>query len=273
MCIVFLYANGNPLPGSYKLIVASNRDEFYGRPTLPAAQWTDYPHAFGGVDVQRGHEGGTWLAISGKDKVIKVGVLLNVTGEGRTKDALGRGSLVTDYVTGNKCNETYINELMSNQCVYNPNNLITLEIRDKKTTIIHCSNAPCEKHYWPENTPLGFSNSPYKTPFQKVIYGQEIFGNIINEHQNDKSELVKCCMNLLKDSKKCWPDSELETRAPTWGEDLSSVCVKILKAGYGSRTRSVILVDWENKMDYFEETMMSEDPNGEWKMTHIQHQF
>lgn len=40
--------------------------------------------------MESGREGGTWLAISGKDKVIKVGALLNVTGEPRKQDGLGK---------------------------------------------------------------------------------------------------------------------------------------------------------------------------------------
>lgn len=48
MCIIFSIANGNPQPGGYKLIVASNRDEFYSRPASPAKEWSDYPFVYGG---------------------------------------------------------------------------------------------------------------------------------------------------------------------------------------------------------------------------------
>ena len=39
MCILFFYLNPNPEEGKYQLILASNRDEFYTRPTQPAAFW------------------------------------------------------------------------------------------------------------------------------------------------------------------------------------------------------------------------------------------
>lgn len=48
MCILFLIADGNPVPGGYKLILASNRDEFYTRPALPAAPWVENPFVYGG---------------------------------------------------------------------------------------------------------------------------------------------------------------------------------------------------------------------------------
>lgn len=52
MCIIFIYSNGNPLPGGYKLIVASNRDEFYARPALPAAAWEEDSTVFGGEFIK-----------------------------------------------------------------------------------------------------------------------------------------------------------------------------------------------------------------------------
>ena len=39
MCIVFLYFNDKPSPDGYRLMMASNRDEFYYRPTASAKFW------------------------------------------------------------------------------------------------------------------------------------------------------------------------------------------------------------------------------------------
>jgi hypothetical protein len=44
----------------------------------------------------------------------------------------------------------------------------------------------------------------------------------------------------------------------------------MLKAGYGTRTHTIILIDADNNIDYYEETMMSENPGGEWRTTHLQ---
>lgn len=49
MCIIFATANGNPQPGGYKLIIASNRDEFYSRPASIAKEWKDNPFVYGGL--------------------------------------------------------------------------------------------------------------------------------------------------------------------------------------------------------------------------------
>lgn len=90
MCVIFFYVNSNPGPNGYKLILASNRDEFYARETKQAGKWLDAEYCYGGIDLEPGREGGTWLAISGKDGIFKIGALLNLTGEPKPKNAVGK---------------------------------------------------------------------------------------------------------------------------------------------------------------------------------------
>lgn len=117
----------------------------------------------------------------------------------------------------------------------------------------------------------GFGNSPYTIPLRKVIHGKEKFQHVVKSA--GKNNLVQELMEFLKDDQKYWPDDELTRRAPRWGEKLSSVCVKMPIEGYGSRTRTVILIDAQNCMDFYEETMVGTDPDGEWKQTHIHEQL
>ena len=74
-------------------------------------------------------------------------------------------------------------------------------------------------------------------------------------------------MTFLQSDKKCWPDEELLERRGEFAEALSSICVNAPDVGYGSRTRTVILVDEFNNVDYYEETLDSS--NGEWLKTHL----
>lgn len=129
MCILFFITHANPSNDGYKLILAANRDEYYARPALSAAAWLENAFIFGGRDMEPGREGGTWLAISAKDKVFKFGALLNITGENKDKNSLGRGNLVTDYVAGNQSNDTYSKHLVGVGEKYNGFNLVTIEIR------------------------------------------------------------------------------------------------------------------------------------------------
>lgn len=38
MCILFVHTNPNPKENEYRLIIATNRDEFYKRPAQPVYQ-------------------------------------------------------------------------------------------------------------------------------------------------------------------------------------------------------------------------------------------
>lgn len=106
---------------------------------------------------------------------------------------------------------------------------------EKDARPIHYSNVSNSSCVWPQNEVLGFSNSLSQCPLQKVNAGKEKFREIINQHNQTQDNLVKNLMKLLSDRKKNWPDEELHRRQPTWGESLSSICVKMPKVKYGSR--------------------------------------
>jgi len=48
MCILFFYFCDKPKPDGYRLIMASNRDEFYFRPTADANFWAKNPNILAG---------------------------------------------------------------------------------------------------------------------------------------------------------------------------------------------------------------------------------
>lgn len=70
-------------------------------------------------------------------------------------------------------------------------------------------------------------------------------------------------MNFLKSSTKHRPCPELSKRRPLDEEIFSSIHVDYASAQYGSRNRSVILVDHDDNVDYVEERMISE--NDKWE--------
>lgn len=128
MCILFFILNENVKDDEYKLILASNRDEFYARPALIAGPWEECEYVIGGRDMESGREGGTWLAIGTKDNTFKFGALLNITGEKRAEDALPRGNIVADYVKTTISNEEYCENFTDTGKLFNAFNVITIEI-------------------------------------------------------------------------------------------------------------------------------------------------
>lgn len=129
MCIIFFVLNENAKEdGTYKLILASNRDEFYKRPAKVADRWAEDEYIIGGRDMATDREGGTWLAISTKNNTFKFGALLNITGEKRNADALPRGHIAVEYLKNPLSNAEYCWHLSKNEKKFTSFNLITIEI-------------------------------------------------------------------------------------------------------------------------------------------------
>ncbi|XP_013109379.2 transport and Golgi organization protein 2 isoform X1 [Stomoxys calcitrans] len=359
MCVIFFYVNSNPQVNGYKLILASNRDEFYARDTKEVAKWQNVENCYGGIDMEPGREGGTWLAISGQDGIFKIAALLNLTGEPKPRNAvgarghplnslfghgsfffnhnillhnqhtqeqqesskspttqtingykppsqsteqidphpltcpqsslqhnnnslLGRGMLVSDYVSNYTEGFDHVNynrSLLADCSKYSAFNFVSIEIgpSTRPALVTLCSNAPASLVEYKENTCYGFGNSLPSAPFEKVRYGRNRFQKIVEkfqkEQQPSQNELIDQLMELLKCKEKFWPDAELMRRAPNWGEHLSALNVCVPGHGYGSRTHTVILVDAHNKMHFIEETMKTQDPEGEWSRHHIETQY
>jgi uncharacterized protein with NRDE domain len=134
----------------------------------------------------------------------------------------------------------------------------------------YISNSPQRLEKLPSNGCIGLGNSPLSSPFKKVSVGTEQFKEILDSHKDkSKEELITSLMNLLKSDTKHYPDEELLARLQDTAEEFSSINVGYSELGYGSRTRTVILVDNDCNVEYIEETMTSEDPNGKWETTRL----
>ncbi|XP_030379069.1 transport and Golgi organization protein 2 isoform X2 [Scaptodrosophila lebanonensis] len=279
MCVIFFYANSNPSSDGYKLILASNRDEFFARETRSVAKWANADHVYGGIDLEPGREGGTWLAIGGKNGIFKVGALLNLTGEPKPRDAVGRGMIVADYVTSSDESHNIVNYnkgLIADCTKYSAFNFVSIEIGNasQPAAIKLLSNVPPTLADYEQERCYGFGNSLPEAPFEKVRHGQKHFAQIVEDHGHaDVKTLSDQLLQLLKNSNKFWPDAELLKRAPNWGEGLSALNVHIAEHAYGSRTHTVLLLDANNKLHFIEETMAGLDPAGEWRRTHIEKQY
>lgn len=264
MCILFLHTDNSPGPNKFRLILASNRDEYYQRPTQQAHFWNEDPTVIGGRDLEPGREGGSWLALSTQGRIA---VLLNVKGENIQDPSrnIGRGCIVADFVT-NKQHETYeeyLEKLSKNGHKYNPFNFISIVISSKEIKVQQCSNASgCKSQ--PENVgsgAKGWGNSILDRPFCKVNAGISRLKDIVETYgkTEDKNILVQELLSLLKWNKSHLPDPELQRRlinqTPCIVEKNSTVFVNIPEQGYGTRTHSIILIDGQGQVDFMEWTM------------------
>src|SRR5690554_8106580 len=98
MCLIVFAKDYHP---DYKLILAANRDEFFERPSLPAHFWEDEP-ILAGKDIKAG---GTWCGITKTGRIAAITNYRDI--KAFKKDALSRGKIVTDYLSGTSSPELY----------------------------------------------------------------------------------------------------------------------------------------------------------------------
>lgn len=144
----------------------------------------------------------------------------------------------------------------------------------KSCQILHTSNSPREIQEFPNDTVHGFSNSGWRTPLQKVAHGKRLFTKIIQEqqHSEEKDQLVSSLMTLLSEDTQFPDDQELKRRVghdKRWPQ-FSSIYVTRPDIAYGSRTKTVILIDNHGKMDFYEESITSD---GTWTRAHLERQM
>jgi uncharacterized protein with NRDE domain len=202
------------------------------------------------------------------DKTIKIGNLANVTGENH-HGVRGRGPIVTDWIKSEE-SITVSNQQLSSVCEeFSSFNFLSVEIKSDDIKTFYVSNSPRTLHEIPPGF-IGLGNSPLRKPFKKVEAGTEEFEKVLDIHKNSsKEDLLDSLMNILKSDKKHLPDEELLARKNETAEFFSSIHVEMPEEDYGTRTRTIILIDEAGNVDYVEETMTSLDPNGEWAKTHL----
>lgn len=234
MCLIFLAVQSHP---RYKLIVAANRDEFYQRKTAAARYWTDHPEILGGRDLEAK---GTWMAIH------KDGRLAMVTNYRDIKNikpvAPSRGALVTDYLLETNSPENYLKEVALKGRDYNGYNLVVGSAEE----LWYTSNY---KQGVEKISPglHGLSNHLLDTPWPKVERGlinmKELM--IHNEIQFDQLYTILLDEAIAPDDKL--PDTGIGLERE---RALSSMFIK--SPGYGTRCSTVILIDWQNNVQFSE---------------------
>ena len=93
MCLVAFAINASK---RWPLVIASNRDEFFNRPTLPMARWT----TASGQDILSGRDvraGGTWLGMTPGGRIAW---LTNVRQASMPPASRSRGDLVMQWLEG-----------------------------------------------------------------------------------------------------------------------------------------------------------------------------
>ncbi|MBT2571204.1 NRDE family protein [Planococcus sp. ISL-110] len=251
MCLINLQFRDHP---TYKLIVAANRDEFYGRPAAPAHFWEDEPYILAGRDLTGM---GTWLGVTKQGRIAALTNFRDPTNleAGR----LSRGAVVKDFLAGTHSPKEYLQSINAKQ--YAGFNVI---IGDAER-LFYYNNIQEESYEIPPGT-HGLSNHFLNTPWPKVTKGKEKLASYMA--QTDRVDLEKI-FTILADGDHA-PDTHLPDTGV--GLDLERMLspMFIKTPDYGTRSATVILVAHDGSLTFaernYEKGLFKEDNRFEFKI-------
>jgi uncharacterized protein with NRDE domain len=226
MCVIFL-ANG--VSREYPLILIANRDEFYARPTAPAARWENDPEIFAGRDLVHG---GTWLGITGTGRFAAV---TNYRDPLAPKGELSRGDLVRGFLASDSAPAVFLDDLKPRADSYSGFNLIVGVAGEAGSEIGYLSNRGAGPRMLGPGI-YGLSNHLLDTPWPKVRKGKAELARMISAAVLEADNLF----GLLGDKTPA-PDAELPSTGV--GIELERVLSPIFieTPVYGTRSSSLVL--------------------------------
>ncbi len=178
MCLIVLALNPK---SDYKLVLTSNRDEFYERPTESMHWWDSSPGVLAGKDK---NFDGTWMALSEKGKFAAVTNVREFTSLSTKKKSLedlaSRGDLVKDFVLSNHSSSEYIDEI--DFLNYQGFNLILFDGFEG----LICSNRGLEKKLT-EGEIYAIGNKPIEQKSEKIKSAEEDFKKILSSEISGKN--------------------------------------------------------------------------------------
>lgn len=240
MCLIALAYRCHP---RYPLIVAANRDEFYQRPSAPAAFWTDHPHVLAGKDLE--HQG-TWLGITADGRF---SAITNYRDPAAIKaNAKSRGEIVSNFLYGQQAPAEYLTKVDLAKNEYNGFNLIA---GDSSGLYYYSNRTGVIKTVEPGIHAL--SNHLLDTPWPKVEKIKADLGLYLeNTAIIDEEQLF----SLLADAKRPADDKLPATGVSLdWERLLSAIYIE--GENYGTRCSTIILQDKSGHVRFIERTKPS----------------
>lgn len=234
MCTIFISFHSHD---NYPLIVLSNRDEFYERPTVPAHWWKN-------ADILAGQdqrEQGTWLGIT------SAGCFATVTNyresDSKPDGMKSRGLMVRDFLQHNDDIRTFLDNLTSELDNYNGFNLIAGTLEE----LYYLSNrAPRMVKLEPGIHAL--SNGLLNEPWFKVERGMVQFLELIQDPGAfDGDKAFQIMQDRTRAPEKRLPDTGFPPEAELF---LSSLFIE--GDNYGTRCTTLLTIDNDGLVSFEE---------------------
>lgn len=227
MCLILLSWQTH---ADFPLVVAANRDEFYARPSAPAAFWPDHPAVLAGRDLSAG---GTWLGITRSGRFA---ALTNYRDPAQAEpDRPSRGALVADFLTGSATPEAYLVHTRAYGRRCNGYNLLVGDLASSDGELWWASNVSDEIRRLSPGI-YGLSNHLLDTHWPKVGAGKTALTAAIADLPAETG------LNALLVNPTTYPDDHLPaTGIPLeWERALSAAFIRV--PGYGTRASTLVKV-------------------------------
>ncbi|SDL63153.1 Uncharacterized conserved protein, contains NRDE domain [Catalinimonas alkaloidigena] len=223
MCLILFAWQVHP---HYPLILAANRDEFYGRPTAPAQFWPG-ESLLAGRDLQAG---GTWLGITPQGRWAAVTNYRDPVRE--QSGARSRGELPTNFLRGAHQPEAYLQAIDRHADDYSGFNLLV----GTADEVWYYSNIEKEVRAVPPGV-HGLSNHLLNTPWPKVTLGKTLLKEHLDRAVTPAPDaLLALLQNADRPGDTALPSTGVSLE---WERALSTMF--IATPTYGTRCSTVVL--------------------------------
>lgn len=243
MCLIVFASDYHPL---YRLVLAANRDEYFSRPTAPAAFWEDAPQVLAGRDLLAG---GTWLGVTRERRLAAVTYYREPSEP--VHQLPSRGMLAADFLKGTMPLQEYREQLQREGEKYGGFNLL---FGDDSGLYYHSNR---RKSYrgkiyssWVAPGIHGLSNGLLDTGWPKLVAAWKRLGQLLQEGAAPHPD----ALFALLANRRPYPDRQLPDTGFGIERERTLSPIYIAGGDYGTRSSTVILIGRNNRVKFLERT-------------------
>ena len=218
------------------LTLASNRDEFYARPSKSAHYWNDSPNIFGGRDLKMQ---GTWLAVS---RSMRFAAVTNFRSPNKQSYPRSRGEIPHHFLSTNLSAIHFAQQIsLEDYAGFN-----ALLFDGKSLVYCHNQKNSLGEYVLPIELAAGnygLSNHLLDTPWPKVERTKNALSRIEYEAiKYDKTDIAQKLLFALKNDEKAadhlLPNTGIKLE---FERALSSAFISL--PDYGTRTSTIVIIE------------------------------
>lgn len=236
MCLILFAYKAN---AQWPLILASNRDEAFNRPTHTAQFWKNSPDMLAGQDLDKG---GTWLGMSKGGRIAAVTNFRQ--GQSLQEHPKSRGHLVDGFLRSQTSALAYLDEVQREKELYAG---FACLLGDLKNLYFYSNRGGEIERVEPGVH--GLSNAFLDTPWPKVEQGKEELSNLLDAPVDLNAEAL---FEMLADQKTFDQAHLPKTGIDSNRERALSAKFIAVDDRYGTRSSTVILVHERGHVQYLE---------------------